>query len=241
MLRNQLALTEGLRDNQKAITQGFSQFERLADMKELPGLEAIKDEEDEAQAPIEKEEQVPKEKKAQDPIAKFKVEEFDRYLINKESQDLLKSNGHDHLPSYYFDRDVDEISTLINAVNTDLEDAQKNINNTAIIKNKDGYSIANPKSQNPKSKTIDNIKIFNALSIYSSNLNHVLMYKEKSGTGIFFFNPEELLKRFQLLVGSLSAGNNGVIPELIQLAHHLKDLGIITINQLNKILRSIYT
>ena len=37
MLRNQLALTEGLRDNQRAITQGFSQFERLADMKELPG------------------------------------------------------------------------------------------------------------------------------------------------------------------------------------------------------------
>ena len=48
MLRNQLALTEGLRDNQlalteglkanqRAITDGFSQFERLADMKELPG------------------------------------------------------------------------------------------------------------------------------------------------------------------------------------------------------------
>ena len=36
MLRNQLALTEGLRDNQRAITQGFSQFERLADMRELP-------------------------------------------------------------------------------------------------------------------------------------------------------------------------------------------------------------
>ena len=36
MLRNQLALTEGLRDNQRAITQGFNQLERLADMKELP-------------------------------------------------------------------------------------------------------------------------------------------------------------------------------------------------------------
>ena len=67
------------------------------------------------------------------------------------------------------------------------------------------------------------------------------MYKEKSGTGIFFSNPEELLQRFQLLVGSLSAGNNGVIPELIQSVHRLKDHGIITINQLNKILRSIYT
>ena len=30
MLRNQLALTEGLKDNQQAITQGFNQFERLA-------------------------------------------------------------------------------------------------------------------------------------------------------------------------------------------------------------------
>ena len=39
MLRNQLALTEGLRDNQKAITDGFKQFERLADMRELPSIE----------------------------------------------------------------------------------------------------------------------------------------------------------------------------------------------------------
>ena len=38
MLQNQLALTEGLKANQKAITDGFSQFERLADMQELPGI-----------------------------------------------------------------------------------------------------------------------------------------------------------------------------------------------------------
>ena len=39
MLRNQLALTEGLRANQRAITQGFNQLERLADMQELPSIE----------------------------------------------------------------------------------------------------------------------------------------------------------------------------------------------------------
>ena len=44
MLRNQLALTEGLRDNQKAITDGFKQFERLADMRELPPIEDDKQE-----------------------------------------------------------------------------------------------------------------------------------------------------------------------------------------------------
>ena len=36
MLKNQLALTEGLRANQRAITQGFNQLERLTDMQELP-------------------------------------------------------------------------------------------------------------------------------------------------------------------------------------------------------------
>ena len=56
-----------------------------------------------------------------------------------------------------------------------------------------------------------------------------------------FTKPQEILKRFELLVGSLSAGNNGVLPELIQLAHRLKDLGIITINQLNEILKGIYS
>ena len=36
MLKNQLALTKGLRANQRAITQGFNQLERLTDMQELP-------------------------------------------------------------------------------------------------------------------------------------------------------------------------------------------------------------
>ena len=46
MLKNQLALTEGLRANQRAITHGFSQLERFADMRELPGAEATEDEDD---------------------------------------------------------------------------------------------------------------------------------------------------------------------------------------------------
>ena len=46
MLKNQLALTEGVRANQRAITDGFKKLdvtERLADMKELPGREENKD------------------------------------------------------------------------------------------------------------------------------------------------------------------------------------------------------
>ena len=224
MLRNQLALTEGLRDNQKAITQGFNQLERLADMKELPGEEAIEDEEDEED---------------ETSIAKFKVSDFDNY-INKKGQDILKSAGYKNLPSYYFDKNISELSSLIEDVNSDLDIFFERIKNTAIIEhNKQGYNLATAKSPNPQGKTLENIKNYNALSIYSKNLNLLLMYKSKTGSGMFYFsNPEELIKRFELLGGSLAAGNNGVLPEYIQIAHRLRDLGIVTNSQLNKLLRN---
>ena len=240
MLQNQLALNEGLKANQKAITDGFSQFERLADMGELPGIQAIEDGEDEkddqAQAPLPKED---KTQAAKDPIAKFNVEEFNRNLNNKESQDILESNGYNNLPSYYFDKNISEIYALINKVNSDLEDYAKEIHNTAIIEYHDGYTLARPKSENPRTRTINNIKSFNTLSVYSTNLNLLYKYKEKSGSGIFYNNPQELLHRLELLNGSLVAGNNGVLPEFIQITHRLRDLGIITNNQLNSLLRKV--
>ena len=240
MLRNQLALTEGLKANQKAITDGFSQFERLADMRELPGVEAIEDEEDDkddqARAPLPKED---KAQAAKAPIAKFNVEDFDRNLNNKESQDILESNGYPNLPSYYFNKNVSEISSLINNVNSDLKDFRKDIQNTAIFESEGGYHLARPKSENPRPKTIENIKNFNTFSIYLTNLNYLFMYKQKSGSGMFYNNPEELLHRFELLAGSLAAGNNDVLPEYIQIAHRLRDLGIITSNQLNTLLRKV--
>ena len=170
MLRNQLALTEGLKDNQQAITKGFSQFERLidmqdrlsqldrlADMQELPGVEAIEDDEDKAAI----------KEKDKDPIAKFNVKIFDKYLNNKKTQDILEKNSYIHLPSYYFDKDISEISTLIGDVNTDLEIAGDKIKNTAIISyNKEGYNLAKPLAKNPKDKTIEYIEDYNALSIY---------------------------------------------------------------------------
>ena len=146
MLRNQLSLTEGLRDNQRAITQGFSQFKRLADMKELPGVEAIEDEEDKAQAPLAKEDKAPIAKEDKAPIAKFNVEDLNRNLNNKESQDILESKGYNYLPSYYFHKHFSEISSLIDDVNSDLKIAGKNIHNTAIIEHNNCYSLAKPKS-----------------------------------------------------------------------------------------------
>ena len=91
--QNQLAITDGLRANQKAITDGLEKInetnERLADMGEVAGFEAIDATEPVPKVTIEKE---------SPNIAKFKAEDIDRNLLNNESQEILKDNDY-KLPS----------------------------------------------------------------------------------------------------------------------------------------------
>ena len=75
-------------------------------------------------------------------------------------------------------------------------------------------------------------KYRNTMNSYFNSINYQV------GQGIYFYNsPQELLKRLELLGGSLAAGNNGVLSEYIQIAHRLRDLGVVTNNQLNALLR----
>ena len=81
-------------------------------------------------------------------------------------------------------------------------------------------------------------KYKNTLYLYLNSLD--LQLGEglvQQGRSVMNLSPQELLKRFELLNGSLAAGNNGVLPEYIQIAHQLRDLGVVTNNQLNTILR----
>ena len=234
MLQNQLALNEGLKANQKAITDGFTQFERLADMQELPGVGAIEDGEDEkddqAQAPLPKEDKTP--------IAKFKVSDLDVNL-DEEKLNLLINYGFENPPSYYFNKSLEEIDKIIDTANSDLKEIGNLLHNTAEIYYENGYQLAKPVNKKPQKKTRENIENFNAISIFAKNLNDLSIFKQKSGSGIFYNNPQELLHRLELLNGSLAAGNNGVLPEFIQILHRLRDLGIITNNQLNTLLRKV--
>ena len=268
MLQNQLALTEGTTNNllalkgikneQERLNKMLEYIENKANFDELPGLEAIEDgEDDQARAPTptpiisptptppnsptptptppKSPTPTPQAKEA--PIAQFKVEDLNKNLMNKEFQDILKNNGYDYLPSHFINSDVKEISSLIEDVNLRLQEYKKDIHNTALYNNDGFYVLAFPRNQNPQRKTIENIKTHNALSIYLSNLNLLVYYKQQSGSGLL--TPQQLLRRFELVNGSLVAGNNGVLPEFIQLAHQLRDLGILTNNQLNKLLRKV--
>ena len=82
---------------------------------------------------------------------------------------------------------------------------------------------------------------------YRNTFREQLNYRYQTGTGIWnkspiIFNnttPQELLNRLESLGGSLAAGNNGVLPEYIQIAHRLRDLGVISNKQLNKMLKNM--
>lgn len=83
------------------------------------------------------------------------------------------------------------------------------------------------------------------LKNYRNTFREQLNYRYQTGTEIWnkssiIFNnttPQELLNRLELLGGSLAAGNNGVLPEYIQIAHRLRDLGVISNKQLYKMLK----
>ena len=239
---NQLALTQGLNQNRLAITEGFNKLDEVKkwDLAQLPGFEAI---EDSTKEDKEDEEVLPSTSDEKPKIAKFTPEDLDRYLLNKEAQDILKINEYHKLPSEYFKEDVSTIDKVIEYVNIDLEEFNKRLKNTAdFVREENGYFLAQPKSKKPREETLNNIKNYNILSIYSTNLSNLKYYKTKSGSGMIYFNnPHQLLERLELLGGSILAGNNGVIPEFSKIVHLLNQMKVITKKQLNDLLKTYIT
>ena len=106
-------------------------------------------------------------------------------------------------------------------------------------KRKPDNTYSKPQIQTQKKKNN-----FNTLSTYSQNLSRVITTKrlEKSGSGISLFNkPHQLLKRLELLGGSILAGNNGVMQEFSQIAHLLNQMKVITKKQLNDLIKTYIT
>ena len=219
MLRNQLALTKGLKENQKAITQGFSQFERLADMKELPQIEE------------DNQEQSGTDQSKKTPIT---------YNLEKN----FEKNELDYLSNFDYPRP----NNFIDVNPRTLEDIYEQVNNEKTITGNliGALKRTKNKTESEKLELTAYIQQHKILSKYKNILNLYLKSidlkvgegRVQRGRGLYF-SPQELLHRFELLNGSLVAGNNGVLPEFIQIAHRLRDLGILSNNQLNKLLRKV--
>ena len=232
----QLALTEGLRDNQKAITEGFKKYERLPDMKELPQIKSDDDDDYYYDANDSYYDYILKEKQSEKGPGSEEPESEEQnifYLANrfkKEEIEYLYKKGL-YGPHELEIKDKDELKIAYD----DANDVIKSLN--GILAGKGNKVNKNQEEIDFINKTRMERKI---LVKYKDTISDIIKAKEKykTGKGIFFYSPQELIKRFELLGGSLAAGNNGVLNEYIQIAHRLRDLGVVTNNQLNKLLRN---
>ena len=83
--------------------------------------------------------------------------------------------------------------------------------------------------------------VFNELN----RLNEIPIHKtskkyKKIGSGVVYYNDvNDLLDRMELLGRSILAGNNSVKDEFLTIAHKLNELGHITNDQLNDLLKEI--
>ena len=117
------------------------------------------------------------------------------------------------------------------------------LKNVAVVSiGSQGWNEAKAINANPRQKTINAIEVYNEISKYFYQLNNLYKFKreivKKNGTGLTFYNnPLQLLDRLELLGASISAGNNGVIPEFSEIAHHLAKKNVITKKQLNTLLK----
>ena len=104
MLKSQLAPTKGIKANQKAITDGFKQFERFADIKELPEGEK----EDEIDPDL-------------NPVRQKKILQYNfEKNFDADDKEILKRLGYP-LPNEILDASPDEIKEIYEKVTNDAK------------------------------------------------------------------------------------------------------------------------
>lgn len=98
-----------------------------------------------------------------------------------------------------------------------------------------------------RNKLLEHLKFLERTQLEGDNEDEGEIFEEgrtkqvkraQKGQGIKYFNsPGQLFDRLELLAGSISAGNNGVVNEFTEIAHVLRNMGILSQTALNKLLR----
>ena len=204
-----------LKKNQLALTSGLEKINetnlRLAEMGELPALEGVYDE--------------PTTSKPRSPTRYNIEKDFDKVDL-----DLLRIMEYPR-PNNFFGTDIDRLEEILDEVKNDV----KTFTGEIAGLNRKKHKTEEDKEVIERIKMQKNLlhKYKNILKLYLDSLEY------KIGEGMIYFNnPHQLLKRLELLGGSILAGNNGVIPEFSQIAHLLNQMKVITKKQLNDLIKT---
>ena len=171
-------------------------------------------------------------------VVTFDDTDLDEGLLNKRSVEVLK-NLKLPLPSKLKNEKLEDILLFQKNAEVQLNYFADLLSpNKAILYKEEGVSKAVKTNKDPIRDTKKQIKIYNILGQYINNIGSLVKYAKKTGQGIIHFNnPQQLVKRLELLAGSIFAGNNGVKQEFSQIAHLLHQLKVISKKTLNDLLK----
>ena len=154
--------------------------------------------------------------------------DLDRGLLGNAQSKILK-NLKLKIPSQLLNEKLDVIKIYQNNADIHQDYFRDLISNKAILYTEKGVNKAKALNKNPRKDTENQIEIYNTIGDYINNISKLVSYAEKTGQGIIHFNnPQQLVKRLELLAGSIIAGNNGVKQEFSQIAHLLHQLKVIS-------------
>ena len=176
--------------------------------------------------------------KTKERIIKFGDTDFDSGLNTAASVKFLEENDLP-LPSRVQKESYQTIKRIQRNSEKLLDQYKYILVNKADFKTRKGISKAIPLNKNPRTETLQQVSYYNILGEYVNNMNKLEnIARKKEGKGIIHFNnPQQLVKRLELLAGSIIAGNNGVKQEFSQIAHLLHQLKVITKKTLNDLLK----
>ena len=170
-------------------------------------------------------------------VISFDDTDFDSGLNNVISIRFLQENDL-LLPSRIKNESYETIKRYQRKAKRLVNDYKKLLANKAEFKITKGKNKAVAINKNPRTETLQEIQYYNILGEYVNNMNKLENIAKKTGQGIIHFNnPQQLVKRLQLLAGSILAGNNGVKQEFSQIAHLLHQLKVISKKTLNDLLK----
>ena len=222
-----------LKKNQLAISQGFEPINNLDGMRELPFYK-----DDDYDYPFGIYDNEPGWNKNFNPAetpSSSREEGFLNLEKNFDGWDLnfLRSLNYPR-PNDFFEINPKELEKIKEELNNDIKQISGEISGR---KNKKDPSVDYMiETENLKNEKGVLLKYKNTMKDYLRSL------KYKMGEGMVYYNnPQQLLKRLELLGGSILAGNNGVIPEFSQIAHLLNQMKIITKKQLNNLIKNYVT
>ena len=214
----QNATISQLKKNQLALTSGLEKINqdnlRLLEMRELPALEGDYEE--------------PTTSKEKSPT-RYNVEKN----LNDVDLELLRIMDYPR-PNDFFDTNPERLREIHDEVKNDVKVFTGQIAGLKRKKHKteeDEEEIERIKMQKDLLHKYKNI-----LKLYLGSLEYQM------GEGMIYFNnPYQLLKRLELLGGSILAGNNGVMQEFSKIAHLLNQMKVISKKQLNDLIKTYIT